>query len=219
MTWRSIRDFALLAFGLAALMACTSDTDLRWTEDVKLPDGRILAISRWVEFKGSYALGDTPNESQQRLEFRHPDTGETVKWAASSETGMLNTVALMMDGGRPMLLSIPALAGDYFKFNCPNPPYMLFVYVDGSWLTSSYDVIKTSTVHANLTTHVKARRKEIEANNKRLSVTQTSDSYTYLGGTRKVPFVIDFSSKPKQTFSKYDNCDKPLDTLIRTMEK
>ena len=42
---------------LAALLlllagACSRGSELEWTEDVKLPDGRVVALKRYTEFKG-----------------------------------------------------------------------------------------------------------------------------------------------------------------------
>lgn len=210
---KSILRIASLMLLTLALSACGKSDELAWTEDVKLPDGRVVTLTRWVEFKGAYAMGDTPNESKQRLAFKHPDTGELVKWENSKETGMLNTVALVLDKGVPMLLSKPALVGDSLKFHCPNPPYMLYDYVNGEWQSKPLTQVPVKIIRANLTTHIKEKREEIETKKRHLTVTQTSDSYTYFNGIHKVPYIINFVGMPTQTFVE-QNCDRDVNNLL-----
>jgi hypothetical protein len=201
---KSILRIASLMLMTLALSACGKSDELAWTEDVKLPDGRVVTLTRWVEFKGPYAMGDTPNESKQRLEFKHPDTGEIVKWENSKETGMLNTVALVVDKGHLNILSVPSLGDDSHKFNCPNPPYLLYEYVNGKWQSKPLADIPDKLIRANLTTHIKEKREEIETKDRHLTAAQTSDSYTY-SDVKRVPYVINFDGMPVQTFEN-KNC-------------
>jgi hypothetical protein len=60
-------------------------------------------------------------------------------------------------------------------------------------------------------------RDELEKQRK-LTAEQTSDSYTYLEGVKKVPYIIKFEGMPKQTFVKYENCFKPFNYLISSGE-
>lgn len=207
----------LLAF---MLVACGQSSELSWTEDVKLPDGQVVTLSRWVEFKGPHAMGDTATESKQRLEFKHPETGEKIKWENVKEQGTVKTVAIWMDKGRPMLLSTPAYGDDAFKFNCPNPPYLLHEYVAGQWQPRSLAQIPIKIIRANLTTHAKDtdKRNQIEANKRHLTAAQTSDSYTYRDGVHKVPYVMKFEGVPTQTFGN-QNCDHDFNELLLTEGK
>jgi hypothetical protein len=94
----------LLLLLTTALSACNkSNAPLKWTEDVRLPDGRVVTLTRYQEFKGPHELGDTPSESDYWFEFKHPDTGEVVRWQSDRD---LETLALMMDGKVPVLLLI-----------------------------------------------------------------------------------------------------------------
>jgi hypothetical protein len=194
-----LRIFGQLLWWTALLSACGKSDELTWTEDVKLPDGRVVTLTRWVEFKGAYAMGDTPNESKHRLEFKHPDTGEIVKWENSKEMGMLNTVALMLDKGSPNILSVPSLGDDSHKFNCPNPPYLLYEYANGQWQAKPLGRIPDKLIRANLTTHIKEKSEEIERKKRHLTAAQTSDSYTY-SDVKRVPYIINFEGMPAQTF-------------------
>jgi hypothetical protein len=199
------------------LTACDSSDELTWTEDVKLPDGRVITLKRWVEFKGAYAMGDTPNESRQRLEFKHPVTGETVKWENAEDTGMLRTIALLLDNGTPVLLTEPNLGQDFRYFKCPNPPYLLFEYAAGQWRNKPLVQISVRNIRSNITSRPKQKREEIEAGKRHLTVEQTRESYTSSSVAYQVPYVIAFDNMPTQTFSDAD-CSRPsnINDLIST---
>ncbi len=106
------------------LVGCFSDSNLSWTEDVKLPDGRVVTLSRYVEFKGGGSqFGDPSTESLIRFEFKHPSSGEVVRWESTKQQKLQKTIALWLDNGKPMLLTEPAYGGELFAYGCPNPPY------------------------------------------------------------------------------------------------
>jgi hypothetical protein len=115
-----------ILFGCLVLCACIDrDTSLKWTEDVRLPDGRIVTLTRYQEFKGPHELGETPSASDYWFEFKHPDTGEVVRWQSDRD---LATLALMMDGGAPVLLTRPHFGSSMIRYRCPNPPYLLYQF-------------------------------------------------------------------------------------------
>ncbi|WP_316874427.1 hypothetical protein [Ralstonia edaphi] len=110
------------------LTACDKlGTPLKWTEDVRLPDGRIVTLTRYQEFNGWRDLGGPPTESDYWFEFRHPDTGQIVRWKWDRT---LESLALMMDGRTPMLLVMPNFNGSE-QNKCPNPPYLLYRFAGG----------------------------------------------------------------------------------------
>jgi len=216
----------------AALLAGCVRSDLTWTEDVRLPDGRVITLKRWVEFKGgSSHLGDPSTESRQSLEFKHPDTGEIVKWhnqmpqgpfrmdlasstPASFDTGpdsmapgLLKTVAIWLDHGKPRLLGEPMYGGDLDRFYCPNPPYLLYEYTAGKWRNKPLAEIGIQRIRANLTVSPINARDEIERNKRHLSAEQTADSYARPTGTYQVPYVIQFEAMPAQTF-RFEDCSR-----------
>src|SRR5262245_41286285 len=113
---------------IPSLAAC--DTSLKWTEDVKLPDGRIVTLTRYQEFRGPTELGQPPTESDYWLEFNNPDNGERVRWNGHRD---LDTVALFIDEAMPLLLMTPGLGGAHRTYLCPDPLYLLYRYADGEW--------------------------------------------------------------------------------------
>lgn len=228
------------------LLACSpflvgcGNNELTWTEDVRLPDGRVITLKRWVEFKGGNShIGGQSTESRQSLEFKHPDTGEIVKWRnerpsgafgidatpsppLSFDTGpdgvapaLLNTTALWLEQGKPQLLGRPAYGGDSRRFHCPNPPYLLYEYAAGQWRSKSLARIGIKQIRANLTVSPLNAQAEIKRNRQHLTVAQTADSYTLPAGTNTVPYLIQFEGMPAQTFER-QNCSgpAPLNYLI-----
>ncbi len=216
----------------STLLAGCGSGDLTWTEDVRLPDGRVITLKRWVEFEGGSSHFREPStESRQSFEFKHPDTGEIVKWRnqmpqgpfhmdlassapASFDTGpdniapaRLNTIALWLEQGKPRLLGKPMYGGDLDRFYCPNPPYLLYEYAAGRWHNRPLAEIRIKQIRANLTVSPLNARREIESNRRHLTAEQTADSHTRPTGTYLVPYVIEFEGMPAQTF-KFEDCSR-----------
>lgn len=199
-TWTCIA--LVVAF---ALGGCVDNSDLRWTEDVKLPDGRVVTLKRWVEFKGGASRFGAPStESRQSFEFKHPTTGETVQWRNDMTNGRLHTIGLWLDGTTPMLLGSPAYGGDLRKYLCPNPPYLLFEYRAAAWQQIPLQRISLTRLRSNMTSHVLEKRAQIRSNGLHLDAHQTSNSYTYLHGKTEIPYILKFEGIAPQTFDHVD---------------
>ena len=208
---------AVSSAGLALVLnaACSNGATLTWTEDVRLPDGRIITLERYSEFKaGAGQPGSRSTESLQRFKFKHPTTGVVVRWENVSAQGTLKTIALLFDGDKPLLLTRPAYGNDLITFRCPNPPYLLYEYVHGQWLSKPLAQIGVERLRANMTTHSLDEREQIERNKNHLSVEQTTNSYTYRDGKVRTPHILEFKGAPEQTFRVYENCDRPLNYLL-----
>jgi len=186
------------------LSACdNANSPLRWIEDVRLPDGRIVTLTRYQEFKGPHEWGGTPTVSDYWFEFKHPDTGQVVRWQSDRD---LDALAMFMDGKVPMLLVRPNFGG-VERRNCPNPPYLLFRFV-GSWEQVPLEQIPVKRLRANLTFGISGERKIIESSNFHITAEQTSNT-TF----QDVPFIINFSLMKEQTFG-IQNCGRNPDRLL-----
>jgi len=185
------------------LIACgNASSPLKWTEDVRLPDGRILTLTRYQEFKGPHELGDTPSESDYWFEFKHPATGQIVRWQWDRT---LETLALMMDGDVPILLVAPNFNGAG-QHNCPNPPYLLYRF-EGGWREEPVNQIPVKRFRVNMTFSPNYSRKLIESSHYHLTADQTGNSmHNYR------PFIINFSLMKEQTFG-IQNCGRNPDWL------
>jgi len=198
-----------LASGLLAailpLAACGSGS-LKWTEDVLLPDGRTVTLTRYQEFKGPSEPFTPPTESYYWFEFKNPDTGKKVKW---ENDRYLATVALSINGAIPQLLTSPNFSGA-FKFNCPDPPYLLFRYIDGRWVQVPLMEIVPIEITSNMTSfNVRYVRQFIDANHGHLSVADVA-AHGLSSFTGK---VIDFSDLKGQAFGA--RCRAPFNWMLR----
>lgn len=192
------------AIAIAVATGCSAQTPpLKWTEDVRLPDGRVVTLTRYQEFKGPHELGETPTESDYWFEFKHPDTGQIVRWQSDRD---LATLALMMDGAAPVLLVTPHFGDSMLRYKCPNPPYLLYRF-EGNWKPVPIDRIPVKRLRVNMTESPKYQ-KAIKESGFHLTADQTSNSeHNYR------PYIIDFSMMTQQTF-KTENCGRTLDLLI-----
>lgn len=227
---------ASLAVGTAFnLLACTAKNDsLNWTEDVRLPDGRIVTLTRHQEFKGPYELGDSPTPSDNWLEFKHPDDGQVVRWRSELKVGErvpfgdtlpelhpdyhagLATIALMMDGKTPVMLVEPSWSGSRDLYNCPAPTYLLYRWGTGeTWTLVPLGQVPLNRFHANLTSVDQDSRKLIEKSGFHLNADQTSSSKSGSGQSYIVNFAL---MKGPQTFGR-QNCSYPSETIVEPYKR
>jgi hypothetical protein len=129
------------------LTACGDDRDLAWTEDVLLPDGRTVTLTRHQELKGPHELFQPATPSDYWFEFTNPDTGQTVRWESDQD---LATRSLAINDKVPELLIAPVSSG-IFKYQCPDPPYLAFQFVDGKWTAVPLTRIAHKRVSQNMT--------------------------------------------------------------------
>lgn len=189
----------------AFLSSCSrDDSRLKWTEDVLLPDGRTVTLTRYQEFKGPSEIGQPPSQSAYWFEFKNPDTGQKVRWETQREPG---TVALLMDKGTPMLLARPLFGSGSREFGCPNPPYLLFLYADNKWERIDLASIPIKKIRSNMTYGAADRIDTVRANNGHLGLETTMNS-TY----QFKAWIMSFENV-KQTFDQF-NCNQPRDNLL-----
>ena len=95
--------------GLPLISSCEylhNRSDLDWTEDVLLPDGRVVTLKRHQEFRGPHQIGEPPSASAYWFEFINPDTGENTRWESKLA---ISTLVLMMHEKKTLSLNHPYL--------------------------------------------------------------------------------------------------------------
>ncbi len=189
---------------LAGVSACSDSRSLKWTEDVLLPDGRVVSLARYQEFKGPHEIGQPPTESDYWFEFKHPDTGDAVRWESDRD---LATRALVIDEGVVGLLVTPNFGGMYRK-KCPDPPYLLFYYNAGEWHEESIETLRGRQITTNMTYGVSDSREEIRSSSYHLSKEQVLRNAR---GPFRDNKAIDFSKLTTQTFGM--RCNPPYNWL------
>lgn len=97
-------------------------------------------------------------ETAQTLTFTHPDTGQRIEW--SIPKGLLPYM-LDFDQGAPYYVMDAHTVGDYNDWDCPNPPYMVFKYVNGKWQRIPFEDLPVRFMARNLLDMAKDEEKHI----------------------------------------------------------
>ena len=184
------------------------DSKIKWTEDVLLADGRTVTLTRYQEFKGPREIGQPPTESYYWFEFKHPDTGEIVRWETKREP---STVALFIHNKEVMLVAAPRFGSGMEDFGCPNPPYLFYRYSSNRWERLDLSTIQLKRLRSNMTYSVGDRLAAIKDGNGKLDLGITSNA-TY----QRRPWVVNFENV-KQTFEPI-NCTRTSNMLIAADE-
>lgn len=141
----------LLIMGVS-MSACSKG----WKEEVQLHDGRALLIER------SFNLGGFPTlDARERrlldetITFTLPESNQKVVWKTDfndnvPEPHNLGPLLLDIVGGVPYLATSPAGCNAYNKWGRPNPPYILFKYVNNAWQQIPLKEFPPELVQSNL---------------------------------------------------------------------
>jgi hypothetical protein len=194
-----------LIIAMGALLASVSGCarSLKWTEDVRLPDGRVVTLKRYQKFGGPHEIGDSSTETDYWLEFKSPATGKIVRYAGDRTLG---TVALMFEHGTPRLLLTPMYEGLY-PHNCPDPPYLLYEFRDGHWQSVPLTLLRGRRIVPNMTYSVSDARTEIESHGNFLA--EPESGVFSAGKLNRI--VINFEKLSTQVFGA--RCNPPFNFM------
>ena len=185
--------------GLPLISSCEylhNRSDLDWTEDVLLPDGRVVTLKRHQEFRGPHQIGEPPSASAYWFEFTNSDTGQKVRW--ENKTGV-STLVLIISNKVPYLLLTPDFGANMYYYNYPNPDYILYKFNGIYWEYINIEKIPFKKIRVNMSFNFNGMRKEIERSNYHLKKEQTYNSF-YQGSLK---YIIDFNKMVEpQTFGK-----------------
>jgi len=205
---RSLQWPALVVLGL--VLAGCGDR-LKWTEDVLLPDGRTVTLTRLQEINGP--AGEPfgpPTASYRRFDFVNPDNGETVRWENDRD---LATVALMISAKEPWLLTTPQFGGSLQRYRCPEPPYVALQYVGGEWREVPLERLPAKVIRANMSGMGVSSdyvRRYIEGHRHHLSAGEVAEHVDDMFLNK----VIDLSALEKVIHHTYD-CGAPFNYMTR----
>jgi hypothetical protein len=144
--WRTAIIAVLTVFMLAA---CGKGAEhLAWKQEVPLQDGRVVVLDR-LSYIGAEALlmNRLRMEVEQTLAFTHPDSGQRIEWKIPK--GLLPFL-LDFDAGVPYYVFYAHTVGDYNRWECPNPPYLVFKHAGGQWQRIPFDELPARFVNRNL---------------------------------------------------------------------
>lgn len=168
------RQWPLLVVMALVLAGCKDR--IEWTEDVELPDERMVTLTRLQEMNGppGEPFGP-PTPSYHRFDFVNPDNGEKVRWENERDLG---TVALMLVEKKPWLLTTPVFGGSHRRYGCREPPYIALRYVEGEWREAPLEKLPVKVLRANMTGSDASSdygRRYIEKHGSHLSVPAVAD--------------------------------------------
>lgn len=129
---------------------------MRWQEEVKLHDGRIIVVERFYNL-GGYPAIESHNRSplDETLTFTLPGSPKAIAWKTefndySAELNSLGALLLDVVDGIPYLAASPAGCIAYNKWGRPNPPYILFKYANETWQRIPLEAFPPMLVQPNL---------------------------------------------------------------------
>jgi hypothetical protein len=134
----------VMAMLCQSLTACGRSID--WMQETPLHDGRTITVERHSEL-GPPFPGSSGMEVGQTLTFQHADTRERITWRMPDG---LNPVMIDFDQSVPYYVLKVYTAGDYSKWGCPNPPYLVYRYQQGAWTRLPFEALPTTFVNRNL---------------------------------------------------------------------
>lgn len=196
-----------LTLWLAALPGCVADRTLRWTEDVQLPDGRVVTLKRIQSFDEQGFV------DAHSFEFEHPVTKEMIRWhsdvalyapelpqpAARQKrptTGFFRLVALFMVNDVPHILVSPTFGGQNEQAGCPYPSMFIYKHVGGGWQQVPYAQSPVREVTNNTTMDPKYDREHIKASNFKIAaggvrvLSHPVDQHNYGINLNKLPVQV-----------------------------
>lgn len=137
-----------------SVSACgESGKTLDWRQEVPLHDGRVIVLERISKQTGKIFPENVVMEAEQTLTFIHPDTRETIRWTLPQ--GLL-PAALDFDNKTPYFVLKAYTVADYNKWDCPNPPWLVYRYERGLWARLQFDEMPSSITTRNLLPMFKA---------------------------------------------------------------
>lgn len=124
-----------------------------WKEEVLLHDGSKIIADRYYNFSSSPSTGIRLLD--ETITFTLPGSTKEISWTTEfrqdlPEPNSLGALLLDVVGGVPYLATSPAGCIAYNKWGRPNPPYILFKYVDAAWQPIPLKEFPPELVAANL---------------------------------------------------------------------
>ena len=108
-----------------------------WKEEVLLHDGQKLIVVRSQTRGGNHEIGQEIPIAEHEISFTLPDVHEAIIWKDTPTSGnndySLVLLAIDVFDGVPYIVTTTTTCTSYNKWDRPNPPYVLFKYVQKVW--------------------------------------------------------------------------------------
>lgn len=136
----------IVSFGvvfLVGLSACVSTTSISkvagdsWKEEVQLHDGSTIIVKRSQTYKGRHAIDQSVPVGEHTVSFTIPQTGKSYTWTSEYGEDLgrtnFNLLAIHVLDNIPYIIAEPLGCMSFNKWGRPNPPYVIFKFVDSAW--------------------------------------------------------------------------------------
>jgi len=154
---------------------------IEWKQEVPLQDGRVIVVERISRQTGKIMPENVIMESEQTLSFAHPDTQERIRWTLPD--GLL-PAALDFDGKTPYFVLRAYTVSDYNKWDCPNPPWLVYRYEEGEWGRVRFEKLPAGIVSQNLLPMFKMS--PLKEGGGRVTVRQLDDYWRHFAPSERV---------------------------------
>lgn len=125
-----------------------------WQEEVLLHDGNKLIAERSVTLGGPHEIGQRGSYTKVTLAFKHPVTGKVITWEDNAtpdlRTSNFLPMALDVFPDAAYLVVSPMGCLSYNKWGRPNPPYVVFKFVEQKWNRVDLSELPIETKAPNL---------------------------------------------------------------------
>jgi len=139
--------FRLLSILLLCIPLVACGKTVHWKQEVLLQDGRVIVVERTSEQTGNIFPENISMEKSQHIEFLNPENNEKVIWDIPKG---LKPFSLDFEGTLPYLVLNAYTVADYNNWNCPNPPYLVYRYQNGSWSSIPFEQLPEKIIKRNL---------------------------------------------------------------------
>lgn len=155
---KRITQFVMILTMGASMSACAglSGHSKRWKEEVQLHDGRVIVVERSFNLGDYSAPGSLERPAlDETLTFALPGANKEIVWKTEfrndvPEPNSLGPLLLDIVDGAPYLATSPAGCIAYNKWGRPNPPYILFKYINDEWKRIPLEEFPPKLVQKNL---------------------------------------------------------------------
>lgn len=139
----TIIKLALISLFTVTIVACASATNISkiagdsWKEEVLLHDGSTIIIKRTQHYKGLHEIGQAVPVGEHSVSFTIPQTGKSYTWTSEYGEDLgrtnFNLLAIHVLDSTPYIITEPNGVLSYNKWGRPNPPYVIFKFVNNAW--------------------------------------------------------------------------------------
>lgn len=115
---------------LGSMLTPSYTPEIKWKEEVKLHDGRVIVVERWGKRGGRAEPGQPPMQSWEEIRTKNPDTGEEIVWQEDAASG---PYVLDFVNGTPYLAVSVDLLPSCRKYKFPKINFVFFKYEEKTW--------------------------------------------------------------------------------------